>query len=309
MYLLNRKEKAYAKINLHLEVLNKRADGFHNIFSLMTQVDFFDILKLEESIIDFSGKSPVSVDIINNGGLCGKIVESIPVEENLITKAVRLFCKEKEISGNFVFSLEKNIPAGAGLAGGSSDAAAAIRLLNAEAALPKEKLLNVARATGSDVPFLLEGGCAICEGTGDIMEFMDSHLNFSVVLAMKEIHINTGKAYSLLDRTENFVKDGRDSDLLKRQIKSFVKKSDFQDVSFLANDFEPIIYQQHPVLADIKKKIQKSGSVFSLMSGSGSTIIGLFADEKKAEEAVKCLKSDVESAIIAHFISSRNGFL
>ena len=275
----------------------------------MAQVDLFDILKLENSDIDFTGKSPISVEITSSGGIFQKLIESIPVEENLITKATRFFCQEIGISGSFVFSLEKNIPSGAGLAGGSSDAAAAIRLLNTAVKLPEEKLLNVARATGSDVPFHLAGGCSICEGTGDILEAIDISLNYHVVLVMKTIHVNTGAAYKLLERTEDFHKQGENIDLLKTKLRHFAQTGSLKDINIFVNDFESVIFKQYPELADIKAKLYKQGAVFAAMSGSGSTIIGLFDDEKKVHETVKCLNSDAEDIRIAHFISSRVGFL
>ncbi|MDR3237984.1 MAG: 4-(cytidine 5'-diphospho)-2-C-methyl-D-erythritol kinase [Spirochaetia bacterium] len=295
-------EKAYAKINLHLEVLNKRNDGFHNIFSLMAQVDLFDILKLESAGIDSTGASAVSVGILNAGGRCSEIIRGIPAEENLITKAAVTFCKEAGISGNFVFSLEKNIPSGAGLAGGSSDAAAALRILNAKTGLPKERLMKTASAVGADVPFLIDGGYAICEGKGDIIEKLTGRLGYTIVLANNSIHVDTGKAYRLLERSNDFVKTGAKNETVKEVIRKFVRAGKIDNAQdLLVNDFEPVVFKQHPVLADIKKRMLDMGADFALMSGSGSTIIGLFGDRERAAEASAGLRRDIEYVVTAAF--------
>ena len=297
---LEQEEKAYAKVNLHLEVLNKRNDGFHNIFSLMAQVDLFDILKLKNVDIDSSGVSKTSIDIIVTGGNFGSFATEIDVEDNLITKATRNFCKEAGISGNFTFLLEKNIPAGAGLGGGSSDAAAAFRILNRRFPMPAERLLWAASMTGADVPFLLEGGYAICEGTGNIIERLKGGLAYTVVLVNNSIHVDTGKAYLLLDRSADFVKSGAGA--TKDAIREFVRTGRLGETgNFLINDFEPVVFEQHPALKSIKSKMLETDADFAFMSGSGSTIAGLFSDRAKALSACESFKNEVLYVVLTGF--------
>ena len=297
---LEQEERAYAKINLHLEILNKRNDGFHNIFSLMAQVDLFDILKLNSFNIDSGGLSGVSVDVIITGGNFSGFVAGIDVEENLITKAVRNFCKEAGISGSFVFLLEKNVPVGAGLGGGSSDAAAALRILNRRFALPSEKLRRAAAMTGADVPFLLEGGYAICEGTGNIIERLEGKLGHTVVLMNNGIHIDTGKAYTFLGRSMDFAKSGVDG--MKDVLRRFIRTGRLDEAgNLLINDFEPVIFERYPVLKSIKRKMLGAGAELAFMSGSGSTIAGLFSDKEKAFSACENLKSEVAYVALTGF--------
>ena len=288
---MEQEERAYAKINLHLEVLNKRNDGFHNIFSLMAQVDLFDILKLKSVDIDSSGASEIFVDIEVTGGDFGGFAAEIDVTDNLITKAVSNFCEEAGISGSFVFLLEKNIPAGAGLGGGSSDAAAALRILNRRFALPPENLLRAASMTGADVPFLMNGGYAICEGTGDIIEKLDGGLAHTVVLANNGIHVDTGQAYMLLGRNADSVKS--DANATKDIIREFIRTGRLNKAgNFLINDFEPVVFERHPVLKNIKHKMLDAGADFAFMSGSGSTIAGLFTDRERALSARENLRNE-----------------
>ncbi len=298
MSLFSWKEKAFAKVNLHLEVLNRRKDGFHNIFSLMTQVGLADEVVLEEAVFDSSGLSPCSVRIANTGGDRKDTAESIPVEDNLITRAVRAFCAEAGISGSFYFSLVKNIPAGAGLGGGSSDAAAAIRLLSRQYPMAEDRILKIGAAAGSDVPFLIKGGSAFCSGRGEILEPLNGRPDCTVVLVNNGIHVNTGQAYRMLGRTEDF-SGTADRQAVRDGALSFFSGKGISSISSVfINDFEGPVFKEYSVLADIKSRLMDLGAEFAVMSGSGSTIAGLFSGEKKAEAAVKCLKSQTETVIL-----------
>lgn len=121
--------KSYAKINLHLEVLNRRSDNYHNLFSLMAELELYDLLKLEEYTL-FQKPGEVIIEIINDGGESSSVLKEIPVEKNLITIAVKKYMNDVGMGGHFVFSLKKNIPAGAGLGGGSSNAASALKIVS-----------------------------------------------------------------------------------------------------------------------------------------------------------------------------------
>ncbi len=161
--------RAHAKVNLHLEVLNRRDDGYHNIFSLMASVALHDLLKLEESSArELSGGIDIAVAVKNNGGIHGSVIDSIPAHENLIARAATLYYERAGMNGKAVFSIEKNIPAGAGLGGGSSDAAAALKLLNGRLGkFRDDELAEMGSKIGADIPYCLHGGFAIGRGIGE----------------------------------------------------------------------------------------------------------------------------------------------
>jgi 4-diphosphocytidyl-2-C-methyl-D-erythritol kinase len=304
---LSQSVKAYAKINLHLQVLNRRNDGFHNIFSLMSQVGLFDLLKLESANISNDAGSEVKVEIISAGGSQRDLADSIPAEENLITKAVKKYCQALGLSGEFLFSLEKNIPAGAGLGGGSSDAASALRLVSGFTGLGQDRLMEIASRVGADVPFLLSGGSAICEGIGEIVESLKGGLNYHVVLANNGIHVDTAQAYSMLNRSSVQSVTGAEITEMKKAMRSSFHSGRLDGMSrYLVNDFEPVVFAMHPLLAGLKRSLLDTGADFAAMTGSGSTLIGLFSSEKMAAEAANCLKDSIRHVTLTSFLQIRH---
>lgn len=295
--------KSYAKINLHLEVLNKRKDNYHNLFSLMAELELSDLLKLQS--FNLTGtKEPVIVEIINDGGMYSSVTDEIPCEKNLISIAVKNYMRLAGAGGNFRFSLEKNIPSGAGLGGGSSNAAAA--LVAATGALGRDiddDTWKAASLTGSDVPFFLCGGFAFIEGRGELVspaEFIDESY---VLLVNNGIHVDTGRAYQSLNRLKSDILiDCRDRKELIREkinIRSYWK-------TLFKNDFEDTVFRMHPELAFIKEKMYNLNSFFAAMTGSGSTIFGLFENAKIALLAQSELEKDGNTVYFAKFLSRKN---
>ncbi len=190
--------KSFAKINIHLEVLNRRKDNYHNLFSLMAELDLFDILKLEH--YDLSVKSSdISVEILNGGGAFSSIIDDIPVEKNLITVAVKNYMYALGRGGHFTFDITKNIPSGAGMGGGSSNAASALKLVaGLFEGQNKNELLSAASYAGSDVPFFLEGGFAFVEGRGECVYPIDFSDESFILLVNDGLHVNPGVAYRSL---------------------------------------------------------------------------------------------------------------
>lgn len=304
MSLFIRKDKtlkAFAKINPHLEVLNRRKDGFHNIFTLMATVDLFDVVALRHARFTDSNKPP-AVTIAVSGGKNKASVETIPPKDNLITKAAEALCRRGRVSGEFAFSLEKNIPAGAGLGGGSADAAATLKLLNGEVRLSADELAEAAAETGSDVPFLLKGGSAVCEGRGELIESIDGSPEYGLVLIDCGISISTEFAYGLLSRTEDYAVACCDRKRVKALLKSFAAGEEVKpEEGLFINDFEEPIFKAYPSLADVKSRLLAAGADFAVMSGSGSAVVGIFSDKKKASQAVKRLKPYVKDAMLTRF--------
>ena len=243
-----------AKINLGLRIIKKRSDGYHEIETCMYPIPWYDALEIIPSK-KFNFQS-TGLAINTNA------------ENNLITKAYNLLKEAFNIPPVDVH-LHKIIPMGAGLGGGSADAAIMLKLLNAEFELgisPKE-LKNYAAEIGSDCPFFIDNVPAICTGRGEIMEPIDFTLSgLKLLLVKPNIHISTAEAYAnVIPKTpENNLRTIiLNPQLLKEQ---------------LFNDFETPIFQQYPTLKEIKNELYKLGAIYASMSGSGSTMYGLFSD-------------------------------
>ncbi|MCX7680161.1 MAG: 4-(cytidine 5'-diphospho)-2-C-methyl-D-erythritol kinase [Spirochaetes bacterium] len=270
-------EVACAKVNLHLEILNRRNDGYHNIFSLMVSVDLFDLLQLEELEV-FEANKTVDVEIIPRGGKFAWLMATVPHNENLIVKATKAYFAKIGKSGTVVVGVEKNIPAAAGLGGGSSDAAAMLRLMNSQIQpLDEKELLHLASTIGADVPYCLFAGSAICRGIGDEIERIEGRLPYWVLILYRHIPISTKEAYRALERTvgDGFVTDGYEekANLIKRG----VEKGDigiFKHI--LKNDFEEYVFSKHPELMRLKEQLLNMGAEYAAMTGSGSAIYGVF---------------------------------
>ena len=283
--------RAYAKVNLHLEVLNKRSDFYHNIFSFNASLDIFDRLTFKR-LIAFNKKSgDISVDIHPEGGEYPDTIISIRNEDNLITKAIIAYLNRIGRSASVEIAVEKNIPAGAGLGGGSSDAAAALRIINSYFADKNEGLTDneigqIGAKIGADVPYCLIGGYAFCEGIGDVVESLNGKLDYWVLVANSGISVNTSEAYSVLGRT--ILPVFSEKEILNRKKLFYEGLAGGSIDSFrhiLRNDFEHSVFARYPELKNLKDLIIKFSPEYVTMTGSGSSIIGLFTDRRQAEIA------------------------
>lgn len=254
--------KAPAKINLGLFVTSRRDDGYHNIETIFYPVDdLYDVLICRRSDhLSFTCSDP----ILNS-------------PDNLVIKSVRLVEKYTSCRCNFEFTLEKNIPVGAGLGGGSSDAAAAILCLNEmlKLNLTIQQLRELALQIGSDVPFFIKPRPSIGRSRGEDLVFTDIHINLPILIVNPGIHISTKEAYSSIKPEK---KDYKIEDLGNISLFNDVIKEK------LVNDFEKYVFIKYPEIAEIKNTLMENGAVFSLMSGSGSTVYGFFPDVNCAEE-------------------------
>lgn len=289
--------KACAKINLHLEVLNKRQDGYHNIFSIMAEIGIFDLLKLSDLDVREDENGDIKVRIEPDGGTYRKVITGIPAGENLIARAAEAYLRRARRSGTVVFSVEKNIPAGAGMGGGSADAAAALKLLNRGlSALDRPELMELGASLGADIPFCVTGGIALCEGKGERVEPLASAFEPVVLIALSGIHVNTAGAYRELNRDSD---TARGNEYILERKNSIRKGLLAGDMELLAgifqNDFEEPVFKRHPVLAGIKRRLKEEGADIALMTGSGSAIVGLFRDKETAVRARDRLSGRIES--------------
>ena len=256
--------KAPAKINWFLSVLNKRDDGYHNIVSTMQCVDLFDVLTFEEAD-----------DISLLSGL------NIPAEGNLVYKAAALLKKASSYRQGARIELQKNIPVGAGLGGGSSDAAFTLAGLNRLWGLnfDRKTLMEFAAEIGSDVPFFLSGAPSLVEGRGEKVTALNTKGSVIMLLVKPEISVSTAWAYGSFKA--NLTKKTVDIKLfcqaLARKNYAFLQEA-------LFNDLEDIVIRKYPLIGELKEKLKQNGAEFSLMSGSGSTVFGVF---NTIEEAVR----------------------
>jgi 4-diphosphocytidyl-2-C-methyl-D-erythritol kinase len=263
---------AYAKINLGLLVLNKRPDGYHNIMTVFHKIDLFDR-------ISFAPSAQVSV--------ISTSPEAPSDESNICHKAARLLCECLKVHEGVRITIEKKIPVGAGLGGGSSDAATVLRHLpafwgrSAEAGLLHELALEL----GSDVPYFLGRGSASAQGRGEVLEYFTVDLPFTILLCNPNIHVATGWAYGQLRPPET-----REQADLKDVIRQGIHDPQTL-IERLVNEFEPAVFRTFPEVGKLKEDMYSAGAVYASMSGSGSSVYGLFEDGKEAEDLASRLST------------------
>lgn len=278
--------KAYAKINLHLEVLHKRPDGYHNICSIMAKVDIFDLLQLEQCTLCTPGKDTISLQC--SGGRNASVMQSIPPEQNLIAKAVETYCRHAGIGLQVVIAIQKNIPSQAGLAGGSTDAAATLLLLNKVLnRFTQQELMSIAHTIGADVPFCLNGNVALCEGIGELVTPLPPiPLPGYTIIVYDDIHCNTKEAYAALKRGTDIISS------LKSDIVSLWQIGDSQSLlKLFKNDFQETIFTNYPELVNVYTTLKSFQPEFVQLTGSGSAIFSLFYDRTKAENVFGQIQS------------------
>ena len=265
--------KAPAKINLYLEIINKRSDGYHNIESIMHTVSLFDTL-------EFLPTTDANIELT-----CSD--KYLPTDSsNIVYKTAKKMQNKYGINRGIKIHLTKNIPMGAGLGGGSSDSAAVIKALNQlwNINASKEELESFAKTIGADVPFFLTGGTAKVEGIGEKVTKIPSDVKLHAVLVKPDFGVSTVFAYSKIKfPLTNQRKIHKITDVL---IKSSFTSEAATDLLF--NRFEDFVFPEFPEIEKIKIMLQSFGCA-SLMSGSGATVFALTSSREKSEEIVKRL--------------------
>ncbi len=271
-------EKAYAKINLCLDIIDKRKDGYHNLDTVMQTVDLYDTLTI--NVLETKNRS---ICITTND-------KSLPTDHNnLVYKAVDLFLSLARMENDVQIHLEKNIPVAAGLGGGSSDAACVLNSLNKLTGvnIKKELLCEESKKIGADIPFALFGGTARVKGIGELIDPIYLKENIWLVLICPNISVSTKVVFqkfifdriSSPEKTENVVKalSEGDNKLLGAN---------------LFNRLESVTIKDHPVIGEIKSKIIDTGAFGAVMSGSGPSVFGIYADKQTAIKA-HCKLNDI----------------
>lgn len=263
-------EKCNAKINIALDVIGKRADGYHNVELIFKEISLFDTVKV--SLTD-SGVIRLNCDDT-----------SLPSDDgNIAYRAAAAILEEAGSDRGAEIELIKRIPHGAGLAGGSADAAGVLRAVNKLLGEPftQDKLREIGAKLGADVPFCISGGCALAEGIGDILTPLPDFSGFAYVIVKPEASVSTKWVYENLDlsmRPKMNVKAAAD----------WIRRGDFKAVfENSANILESVTAKKFPVIDEIKNCLREHGAKLSLMSGSGTAVFGMFRDRERAEEAAR----------------------
>lgn len=263
---------AFAKINLRLEILGKRPDGYHELRTIFQAVSLRDDLQLRRS-----KRAGVSLLVEGNAALSDE-----PVEKNLVYRAVAAVRAELKDESGVEIALKKKIPAGRGLGGGSSDAAAEMLgyLQLTKKKVAAERLMEIGASLGADVPFFLHGGRALGIGRGDeIYPLPDIETKSVLIISPADIHVPTPDAYRWLNAPE-LTKTTENSKLWK-----FCASSWSVQGTGLWNDFEGAVFQHYPRLDSIKRDLLRRGATEALLAGSGSAVIGVFPSPAKARRA------------------------
>lgn len=272
------KKKSYAKINLTLDVIEKRQDGYHNIDGIMQMIDLYDEVEVKNSD---------KFEITSNS-------KDIPLDErNLVYKVYKVLKEKYKFNERFSIRIEKNIPVSAGIAGGSTNSAVVIEMideiLGLNMSLDDKK--QIGKSVGADIPYLLVGKTARTRGIGDELEILDSLPTTDILIVNNGVEIATPYVYS------NIVPSGN-SDRIDKLINVYKNKNYDEFFKGLYNVMEKVSISYCPEIQNIKDKMYEFNCIKSLMSGSGPTVFGIFNDNKDIKEAYDYFKKIYKNTFI-----------
>ena len=272
------KKKSYAKINLTLDVIEKRQDGYHNIDGIMQMIDLYDEVEVKNSD---------KFEITSNS-------KDIPLDErNLVYKVYKVLKEKYKFNERFSIRIEKNIPVSAGIAGGSTNSAFVIEMideiLGLNMSLDDKK--QIGKSVGADIPYLLVGKTARTRGIGDELEILDSLPTTDILIVNNGVEIATPYVYS------NIVPSGN-SDRIDKLINVYKNKNYDEFFKGLYNVMEKVSISYCPEIQNIKDKMYEFNCIKSLMSGSGPTVFGIFNDDKDIKKAYDYFKKIYKNTFI-----------
>ena len=286
--------KTPAKINLGLFILGKRPDGYHDLETLFQMISLYDTVELE------SLKSTIELVCDN---------PNVPIDEsNLMIRAARLLQEvaPRKTGLGCRMVLTKKIPMGAGLAGGSGNAAGVLMGLNRlwDLKLKSDALSAIAARLGSDIPFFLSAPSALGQGRGERLTPLPSPKKFHVIVVFPRVSMATAEVYQALNL--DLTKNSKNINILRE----FFSQSKITSLgAHLHNDLEPIVIKRLPIIASIKQKLDSLNADGTLLSGSGSAVFGIFEDSRKAQEAyARCCKEDWDT-FLTETVSSFSEFM
>ena len=275
---------AHGKINLYLDVLNRMENGYHNVESVMQSVSLSDEISLTFEDLNKNTENIIEIAISDN---------KIPNDKsNLVYKCAKKFFETTGIIGKkCTFQIKKNIPVAAGMAGGSSDGATAMKLLNEACGniLSHNELCSVGATVGADIPFCINGGTCLCQGIGDKLTPLNELSNVYLVCAIDSSSVSTPVAFELLDKA--FGTNAGPSNSIQLIIDAINSKNIREVSSLLFNKFESVIIPSNPNVQKIKNILLECGAIGALMSGSGPSVFGIFLDKISQKNAFETLKN------------------
>lgn len=267
--------KALAKINLGLDVVRRREDGYHEVRMIMQTIQLYDRLDIKRT-------QEHGIQIQTN-------LSFLPVNENnLIYKAAKLLMDEFSITDGVSVKLDKRIPVAAGMAGGSTDAAAMLIGVNRlfSLGLTKRQLMERGVQIGADVPYCIMRGTALAEGIGEALSPLPPMVKCPVLIAKPSISVSTKFVYQNLKLDDTTIHPDID------RLIDDIKAKNLHDIAaHMGNVLETVTIPNYPVIDEIKKHMLSNGAVGAMMSGSGPTVFGLFDDEDTAKKAYKAMRS------------------
>ncbi len=278
--------KAYAKINLSLDIVGKREDGYHLLRMIMQNIDLYDDIYLEKE-----DSSEIRIT-------CNK--SYVPTDErNLAYKAAKIFKEKYKISEGVKIKIIKNIPVSAGLAGGSTDAAAVLKLMNEvfEVGASDEELMELGLGLGADIPYCIQGGTALCEGIGEVITPLKPFKDKIIVLVKPAFGVSTKEVYKNFDLSK--IKKHPETE----ELISSMEKDDLKAVAYnMRNLLENVTLRKHKILIKIKEEMLQDGAVGSMMSGSGPSVFAVFDDMLKAQKSFERMKERYKEVFITRTI-------
>lgn len=292
---------AYAKINLGLDVTARRPDGYHDVKMIMQTIGLYDTITIKKCT-----EPGIFLDTINEYRTSADDTESLlpATEDNIMYKAAKLFMDTYNINSGIHLTLIKRIPIAAGMAGGSTNAAAVFRGINRlfDMGLPNEALCNMGVKIGADVPYCIVGGTMLSEGIGELLTPLPPAPDFNCLIVKPDTGVSTKYVYEHLNLT---TAEHPDIDALAVAIREKNKSS---ICSLTGNILENVTLEICPDITSIKSDMLKLGADAALMSGSGPTVFALFTDNKKADTAYNSFKNGTygKNTFLTHFISDIN---
>lgn len=277
--------KAYAKINIALDVIGKREDNYHLLRMIMQTIDLYDVINIE----------PIDEGIEIK---CNK--HYVPTDErNLAYKAAKLFMDTYNIKQGVMIDIVKNIPVSAGLAGGSTDAAAVLKIMNKmfNIGASDSELKKLGLKLGADVPYCINGGTALCEGIGEKITQLKPFKDKIVVLVKPPFGVSTKEVYKEFDLSKA---------ILHPKIESLISSMETDNTLFVAqnmrNLLENVTLRKYRVISNIKEELKSGGAIGSMMSGSGPTVFAFFDDMLKAQRCFEKMKKKYSDVFITRTI-------
>lgn len=283
--------EARAKINLGLDVIRKRPDGYHEVKMIMQSLDLHDDLEIEET-----GEPGIHLT-------CN--VEELPTDgSNLVYKAALLLMKAKKLDRGVKIHLTKRIPIAAGMAGGSTDAAATLIGMNElfQLGYSRDELMELAVKIGADVPYCVMGGTALSEGIGEILSPLPDMPDCYILIAKPDLDVSTAFVYGNLKAAELTWHpdiDGMIEAIRDQHLEGITER--------LGNVLETVTVPAHPVISEIKELMGKTGAMGTLMSGSGPTVFGIYNNLEDAESAVQTVKNSKLAGTVCLTRPTQNG--